>query len=100
MVSKNPHREYFNGKAPAWDTPQDEDKIKKLIKIFRELSLHPRGNVLDIGCGTGVLVPLFSDVRNERLHLVELDFSENMLQQNQEKWGHCSTVSLSHVLAV
>ena len=99
MVSKNFHREYFNSKAHGWDTPQDEEIVKKLKNIFQEFHLHPKGNVLDVGCGTGILIPLFSEVKKEQQNLVELDFSEIMLRENKEKWGHCSPTSLSHVHA-
>ena len=85
MVLKNPHREYFNGKASAWDTNQDDEKTEKLMKIFQEFNLDPKGYVLDIGCGTGVLIPIISQVQKRQLHLVELDFSENMLRHNKEK---------------
>jgi ubiquinone/menaquinone biosynthesis C-methylase UbiE len=99
MISKNPHRKYFNSKAHVWDTSQDDEKTEKLINIFQEFNLHPQGYILDIGCGTGVLIPLISRVQKAQLHLVELDFSENMLWQNKEKRDHYPSLSLLHVLA-
>ena len=99
MVLKNLHREYFNGKAPAWDTIQNDEKTMKLIKIFQEFNLSPQGSVLDVGCGTGILIPVISQAEKRQLHLVELDFSENMLRQNKKKSIHYPAMNLSHLLA-
>jgi len=99
MGLKNTHREYFNGKAHAWDTLQDDEKTTKLITIFQEFNLYPQGRVLDIGCGTGVLIPIISQLQKTQLNLVELDFSENMLRQNKEKRINNTAMNLSHILA-
>ena len=99
MVLKNLHREYFNSMANGWDKPQDEDKIIQLKKVFQDFRLHPQGNVLDIGCGTGILIPLFSEVIKDPLNLVELDFSEIMLLHNKKKWTNRTPMNLSHINA-
>jgi ubiquinone/menaquinone biosynthesis C-methylase UbiE len=62
------------------------ENIKKLADIFRDYHLHPTGNILDVGCGTGILVPLLLKNEKEQLNIVEMDFSLKMLRHNKLKW--------------
>ena len=50
------HREFFNRMAPQWDEQVRHDACK-LSRIVTALSLQPGERVLDIGTGTGVMLP-------------------------------------------
>ncbi|HEX7727720.1 MAG TPA: class I SAM-dependent methyltransferase [Terracidiphilus sp.] len=78
---------FFNQIAPSWDDmQQDSPEIKSGIRHFVQ-SAYLKGakTILDVGCGTGVLVPhLLTEYPNAQL-IVELDFAEEMLAVNRTK---------------
>ena len=79
-------QEYFNQLAPTWDKELTQERLKCLGNIVKELGIKPGYHVLDIGSGTGVLLPfLIAEVGNEG-KIVALDFSAEMLVQAQAKY--------------
>jgi ubiquinone/menaquinone biosynthesis C-methylase UbiE len=78
-------QEYFDQLAPTWDKELTQERLKCLGNIVKELGIKPGYYVLDIGSGTGVLLPfLIAEVGNEG-KIVALDFSAEMLVQAQAK---------------
>ena len=79
-------QEYFDQLAPTWDQELiTREKLKSLSNIVKELGIKPGYYVLDIGSGTGVLLPfLIAEVGDEG-KIVALDFSAEMLVQAQAK---------------
>jgi ubiquinone/menaquinone biosynthesis C-methylase UbiE len=78
-------QEYFDQLAPTWDSELSPEGLKKLGKIVRELGIRPGSNVLDIGSGTGVLVPSVVAKLGTEGKVVALDFSVEMLVRAQAK---------------
>jgi ubiquinone/menaquinone biosynthesis C-methylase UbiE len=78
-------QEYFDQLAPTWDKEIAPERLRCLGEIIKGLGIKPGDNVLDIGSGTGVLVPFIAaDMGNEG-SIVALDFSMEMLVQAQAK---------------
>ena len=78
-------QEYFDQLAPTWDKELTQERLKCLGNIVKELGIKPGYHVLDIGSGTGVLLPfLIAEVGDEG-KIVALDFSAEMLVQAQAK---------------
>jgi ubiquinone/menaquinone biosynthesis C-methylase UbiE len=78
-------QEYFDQLAPTWDKELTPERLKCLGNIVRELGIRPGYHMLDIGSGTGVLLPfLITEVGSEG-KIVALDFSAEMLTQAQAK---------------
>jgi ubiquinone/menaquinone biosynthesis C-methylase UbiE len=78
-------QEYFDQLAPTWDNELTPERLKSLGNIVKELGIEPGDRVLDIGSGTGVLVPfIIAELGNEG-KIVALDFSAEMLVQAQSK---------------
>ena len=78
-------QEYFDQLAPTWDKELSRERLKCLGSIVKELGIKPGYYVLDIGSGTGVLLPfLIAEVGDEG-KIVALDFSAEMLVQAQAK---------------
>lgn len=78
-------RAFFNEKAPLWDTMQEVSE-GKLRCLLRMLPITRGGVILDVGSGTGVLVPFLRELFHPRL-IVELDIAEAMLAEAQKKFG-------------
>lgn len=80
------HR-YFNSKAEEWDSIvfHQPDKIHFLLK---KLDLAPNNLVLDVGTGTGVLIPYLLKHLGDASQLTAIDMAENMIERAKAKYGH------------
>jgi len=78
-------QEYFDQLAPTWDKELTRERLKCLGNIVKELGIKPGYYVLDIGSGTGVLLPFLIAELGDEGKVVALDFSAEMLGQAQAK---------------
>ena len=78
-------QEYFDQLAPTWDKELTRERLNCLGNIVRELGIKPGYYVLDIGSGTGVLLPFLIAELGDEGKVVALDFSAEMLGQAQAK---------------
>jgi len=78
-------RTYFNQKAAIWDETVAERDTAKLKRIARCLNIKPGSKVLDVGTGTGVLIPFLLSEMGRNGQLVSLDFAEQMLRKARAK---------------
>ncbi|MEG1393080.1 MAG: methyltransferase domain-containing protein [Christensenellaceae bacterium] len=74
----------FDAMASKWDgmVTHDAQKIYKIIEALGDLS---HKEVIDVGCGTGVMIPFLKEIGAE--HIFEVDLSKNMLEIAHEKYG-------------
>lgn len=79
------HREYFNSKADIWDSLCAPEEKAKLETIIRGLNIAPGSTVLDVGCGTGILIPYLLAAVGPAGRIVALDIAEAMLERAQSK---------------
>lgn len=75
-------KEYFEKLARDWDDEHSTEEEKERTREFSEahFRLNRGETVLDVGCGTGRLIPLLEVVIGNAGKLVELDFSVEMLK--------------------
>jgi len=78
-------QEYFDQLAPTWDKELTRERLKCLGNIVKELGIEPGYYVLDIGSGTGVLLPFLIAELGDEAKVVALDFSADMLVQAKAK---------------
>ena len=78
-------QEYFDQLAPTWDEELTRERLNCLSNIVKELGIEPGYYVLDIGSGTGVLLPFLITELGEEGKIVALDFSAEMLVQGKAK---------------
>jgi len=84
-------KQYFDGHAEKWldmwykdpATGRYDKHEKDFKRLFSLLPLKPDNQVLDVGCGTGVLVPFILERITSTGILFELDFSEKMIEVNR-----------------
>jgi demethylmenaquinone methyltransferase/2-methoxy-6-polyprenyl-1,4-benzoquinol methylase len=77
--------EFFNNLAARWDgiNRVDKEKIETLIKL---LNIKQGDTVLDVGTGTGILLPLLAR-STDAANITALDSAENMIAAAKEKTG-------------
>jgi ubiquinone/menaquinone biosynthesis C-methylase UbiE len=78
-------QEYFDQLAPIWDKELTPERLKCLGNIVKELGIKPGYYVLDIGSGTGVLLPFLIAELGDEGKILALDFSAEMLGQAKAK---------------
>ena len=76
---------YFNDRAPIWDRTAAEKDHARLQDMARRLGLRPGAKVLDVGAGTGVLLPFLLKEIGSSGRIFALDFAELMLRQALSK---------------
>lgn len=80
-------RRYFNELAPRWDgMPAPEEAPAKVRAFAQRAAAADAQSILDVGCGTGVLLPALRQVCPGAV-ITELDFAEEMLRENAGKWS-------------
>jgi ubiquinone/menaquinone biosynthesis C-methylase UbiE len=78
-------RTFFNSRAAHWDEMVAERNTGKLEAMMERLDIRPGSSVLDVGTGTGILVPFILKKIGEKGRLVCLDFAEEMLKKARAK---------------
>ena len=82
-------REFFDSLAPAWDC-DGQDGGKESGQKFRDLAaalqLCGCDRVLDMGSGTGVLIPYLVEALGAGGEIIALDFSLAMLRTAKTKY--------------
>ncbi len=85
---------FFENYAPTWDRDRKENK-KVLQDLLQLIQLKPGSHVLDVGCGTGVLIPYLQEAAGAEGHVEALDYSQQMLDKAKEKFAHLQHVSFT-----
>ena len=78
-------QEYFDQLASTWDKELTQERRECLSNIIKELDIKPGYCVLDIGSGTGVLLPFLTAELGDEGKIIALDFSAQMLGQAKVK---------------
>ena len=85
MTTRDKQR-YFNELASRWDAlPAPEGAPEKVRAFVRRAAAPTASRVLDVGCGTGLLLPTLLEACPEAV-ITELDLAEDMLRINAAKW--------------
>jgi len=78
-------RQYFNEIAPRWDDISKQGFRDRLGEIVADLKILSGQAVLDVGCGTGVLIPFLIDKVGRNGKIVAMDIAEEMLKEAAAK---------------
>lgn len=75
---------FFNKMARTWDQERGTSG-RKLNRVVRESELGPGQVVLDVGSGTGVLIPHILKKIGKTSRIYALDYAEKMVQEIRKK---------------
>ena len=88
-------KDYFDNAADTWDnrfyTPRLLYFLEKLVPQF---DLKFGQQVLDVGTGTGVLIPYLIKAVEPSGSVTAIDFSEEMVQKFKTKYSHIENVTV------
>ena len=82
--------EFFNSIAEKWDSTINVDE-KKINKLLSQISISNGDSILDVGTGTGVLIPFYKELNRDG-EITGVDISEGMLSVAKRKFGQLSNV--------
>lgn len=74
------HREYFNQLAGRWDRMTSQETRSRLPEMIKDLGIKAGDTILDVGGGTGILLPLLYEVAGNKSRIISLDIAEEMLK--------------------
>ena len=79
------NREFFNSMAEKWDSTvsHDEGKIRSILNM---VELGEGSKVLDVGTGTGVMIPFLHFYTGNTGVIIAVDISEKMLEVARNKF--------------
>lgn len=81
------NKEFFNSVAEKWDTicNHDRDKINQILDL---LDIGEGGRILDVGTGTGILVPFVLSRVGRIGKITAVDLAEKMLEVARKKFDY------------
>lgn len=83
---------YFNERAGKWDESGCSGESRVQGAVLSLVDLKPGDSVLDLGCGTGVMIPFYLAAQAGKI--VAVDVSEKMVERAREKFGNEPSVEL------
>ena len=79
-------RSFFDHLASSWDDNEVLSTPEKVNEILDKIDLQPGEAVLDLGTGTGVLLPFIAERIGKEGKITAVDFSEGMLERAKAKF--------------
>jgi len=81
-------KDFFDRHASTWEKDlQYEGKTCQLLEVVKWFELSEGDSVLDVGTGTGILLPFIKEAIGLKGNLVAMDFSFKMLEQARLRQG-------------
>lgn len=79
------HKEFFNGMASEWDSRHGKVIPEDYRRLLNECGISAGQTVLDIGTGTGVLVPYILEKTGGKGKIYAVDYAEKMIERLEAK---------------
>lgn len=77
-------RDFFDSRASSWDTISIHESAK-VSYIADLLEIHPDDRILDVGTGTGIMIPQYLS-RATAGHVTAVDYSSKMIEMARSKY--------------
>jgi demethylmenaquinone methyltransferase/2-methoxy-6-polyprenyl-1,4-benzoquinol methylase len=93
VVMQRNDRKFFNALAESWDSTRAQNPAL-LSELVNRTGIQPNQRVLDIGCGTGVLIPFLHSAVGAEGAIVGIDIADNMVKIAVAKAAQYDNVTL------
>ena len=84
-TDKTSQKSFFDEKASVWDVINKPEPLK-IEYLLGKLSFGDSDPILDVGTGTGILIPFLRE-KSPNGSILAVDFSEGMIEQAKKKYG-------------
>ena len=81
-------RDFFDRLAPQWDANETNSTPERVEEILALMDIRPSMSVLDLGTGTGVLLPAIAKLVGPEGKICAVDYSEGMLNLARKKFSN------------
>ncbi len=78
-------RVFFNQRADTWDEGHAADSVSASERLICGLGIKAGSRVLDVGCGTGLIIPWLLEAVGAEGMVIALDIAEIMLRVARDK---------------
>jgi ubiquinone/menaquinone biosynthesis C-methylase UbiE len=86
-------REFFNTAAVTWDELYRTQKLTDFLALLvPKFQLRQGQKVLDVGTGTGILIPFLLEAVGPTGHVTAIDFAEKMMETCKTKYSNLTNV--------
>lgn len=86
---------YFNEAADTWDEKYCTHELATFLeKILPEFGLKPGQSILDVGTGTGVLIPFLLQAIGSSGSITAVDYAQKMVEKCKSKYSHLPNVAI------
>lgn len=79
-------REFFDYHAPHWDENYPPDVYRQAVDVIESLRIETGEKILDLGCGSGVLLPILRKLTGDDNSVFGIDFSLGMLTRIPDEY--------------
>ncbi|MCH5226916.1 MAG: methyltransferase domain-containing protein [Muribaculaceae bacterium] len=83
-------RTFFDKLAPTWDDNEVRSTHHRVSNIINMIDINPGQHVLDLGTGTGVLLPYITEKIGSEGKVTAVDYSAGMLDIARQKFSNLS----------
>ena len=83
---------FFDKLAQTWDDNEVLSTPAKIREILSYMDIRPGDKILDLGTGTGVLLPFIAEKIGESGKITAVDYSEEMLKRARHKFSNLNPV--------
>lgn len=94
-VEQISRKEFFNKMANQWDDKYSTRELLSFLEKFvPKFGLGSGQNILDVGTGTGILIPFLLKNIGSSGSITAIDYAEKMVEKCAEKYSHLSNVTI------
>src|SRR5512139_4069641 len=88
-------KEFFNRSADTWDKHFQTHELNVFLEQFvPTFGIAAGQSVLDVGAGTGVIIPFLLRAAGSTGRVTAIDFAEEMVKKCQAKFGYLQNVTV------
>lgn len=87
---------FFDKISDSWDDNETLSTPKVIRNLLSLINIDKGASILDLGTGTGVLIPFLEEAVGPEGNIVAIDFSEGMLNKAISKFGSFHNVEFLH----